>query len=557
MTVATRVDQVTDYARAVVQGEYVVGRLVRLAAERHLRDLETGHLRGLEWHPELAQRAIEFFGFVHHFEGPLAGTPVVLGPWQAFGIGSVFGWLRADGTRRFRRSFTEVAKKNGKSLIGGGIGILLAFFDGEAGAQVYSAATKRDQAKLVWGAGKTMVEQSPALRARIQTRALSLFEPHSHSLFRPLGKDVGMEDGINPSAVIVDEVHRHEDRSLIDLLSQSFGARANPMLYFITTAGTVGESVWAEEHDYAVKVLEGVLDDDALFAYIANLDPGDDPFDEANWPKANPNLGVSVRLDDMREQAAQAREKPGALNDFLRLRLNVRTQSLTRWLRSDQWSSNASRPGELGGRLAYGGLDLGAYHDLSAFVAVLPIGEGELDVVARFWCPQEGIERRSRQDRVPYDAWVSQGWITATEGNVTDYDVIRADLNAFAGADDNDGADFADVYEIGYDPHDATQLSSQLQADGFRLVRIMQSTTEFDAAVKEVERLVASGKLHHGGNPVLAWMLANVVMTTDANGRRKPDKEKARERIDGVTALLMAVKRWMANAGEEDEWTAA
>ena len=545
-------DRATAYARAVVAGEVVTGRLVRLACERHLRDLKHGAERGLRWNPARAERALHLFDFLRHFEGPKAGQVIVLEPWQCFDIGAPFGWERwnADAgrwVRRFRKVFTEVGKKNGKSLLAGGIGLLLGFFEQEAGAQVYAAATKRAQAKLVWNAGRVMVQKSPPLRARIRVRALSLFDPATHSSFQPLGRDTKTEDGINPSAVIIDEEHRHEDRSLINLLSESFGARLEPLLWIITTAGTTGESVWAEDHDYAVKVLEGVIEDDALFAYIANLDPADDPFDERTWIKANPNLNVSVFLDDMRQRAKEAQAKPGALNDFLRLRLNVRTQSVTRWLAPEAWASTLEPPEPLSTeRTAYAGLDLGSRNDLAAALLVLPAEDGYVDVFARFWCPEEGIAERSKRDHVPYDVWAVQGWITATPGNVTDYDVIRRDLNALA--------DQCYVAEVGYDPYDATQLGTQLRTDGFAMIRIPQSTAEYNEPVKELESLVAESKLCVGENPVLAWMVDNTVMVQDAAGRRKPDKGKARDRIDGVPALLMGLKRLMAHAGDAAEW---
>ena len=551
-------DRATAYAREVVEtgmatssaGTYRVGRFVRLACERHLRDLEQGAERGLRWDPAQSEWALDFFRFVHHFEGPKAGKPVTLEPWQCFSIGSLFGWQKYDQEtqrwrRRFRKAFNEIAKKNGKSLTASGVGLLKAFYDGEAGAQAYAAATKRAQAKLVWGAARVMVQKSPALRARIKVRALSLFDPRSASYFQPLGKDTKKEDGINPFVVIVDEEHRHDDRTLIDLLANSMGARENPLFYIITTAGVTGVSVWAEDHDYAELVLEGVLEDDSLFAYIATLDRGDDPFDEANWPKANPNLGVSVRWDDMRERAAEARQKPAALNEFLRLRLDVRTQSVTRWMAPELWASTAMQPEPLTTeRTAYGGLDLGARDDLAAFLLLAPAADGYVDVHARFFCPEDGIAERSRRDRVPYDAWASAGWITPTPGNVTDYDRIRAEINA--------AADGCYVAEVGYDPHDATQIGTQLTTDGHQMIRIIQSTTEYNEPVKEVERLVAEGKLRVGANPVLAWMVDNTVMVQDFAGRRKPDKTKARDKIDGVSALLMGLKRLIAHAGEED-----
>ena len=362
--------------------------------------------------------------------------------------------------------------------------------------------------------------------------------------------------------MIIDEIHRHEDRSLIDLMSQSMGARMEPLVYMITTAGTVGQSVWAEEHDYAVKVLEGVLEDDALFALVYNLDDGDDPFDESVWVKANPNLGVSVRWDDMRQQAREAKEKPGALNDFLRLRLNVRTSGRVAWFTPDEWAAADVKPAPPAGRLAYGGLDLGSRSDLAAFIAIAEEQDEDdetvLDVYARFWCPSVGIEARTRKDRVPYQAWVDEGWVeTATEGDVTDYDVIRADIG--------------DVFGEGVQwPHSAGCSSTCGRSASIRTTRrscprscsrtacgwsgIMQSTTELNAPVVEVERMRAAGRLRIGPNPVLAWMVNNTVMVQDAAGRRRPDKEKAREKIDGVPALLMAIKRWMANAGSEIEW---
>lgn len=554
-------DRVTDYARSVVDGETLVGHKVRLACEKHLADLESASERGLRWDPAKAERHLDFYpAFLVHIEGPKAGQPIVLEPWQCFVLGSVFGWERWDDERqtwrrRYRRAFVEVAKKNGKSIIAGGLGLFLAFFDREAGAQVVAAATKRDQAKLVWGAAKLMAEKSAHLKKRIGIRVLSLFDPTTGSRFWPIGKDTGTEDGINPSAGIIDEVHRHDDRSLIDLLTNSFGARANPLLWMITTAGSTGQSVWAEEHDYAVRVLEGLIEDESLFAYIANLDEGDDPFDEAVWVKANPNLGVSIFRDEMRDRAREAQAKPGARNDFLRLRLNIRTQSVQRWMPPELWRANGTPPEPMAGRIAYGGLDLGSRDDLSALILLIPSDDGWLDVHCRFWCPQAGIQERSRKDRVPYDRWAADGLITPTPGDVTDYDVLRRDMGLLANPEDD--ADWADIWEVAFDPHDATQLVSQLQSDGFRMVRLIQSTTEMDPTVTEVERLLATGKVRHGNHPVLSWMVDNVDMVQDASGRRKPDKLHARDRIDGVPALLMALKRWMVHAGSEVTWTAA
>lgn len=553
-------DRATQYAIDVLDGKYVVGRAIKLAAERHLRWIRESEKPDspYRWVPARSEKALDFFRLVNHFEGPLAGTPVELAAWQCFAIGPIYGWRYMDPesgqwSRRIRKAFTEVAKKNGKSLTAGGIGLLEAFFNGEPGAQVYSAATKRDQAKLVWGASKVMVDKSPALRGHVQTRALSLY--HDTCLYRPLGKDTKSEDGINPSCVIVDELHRHEDRSLVDLLTQSFGARSNPLLYIITTAGLVGESVWAEDHDYCIKVLEGVLDDDRLWPVIYNLDDplkegGDDPFDPNVWAKANPNLGISVRVSDMQERAKEAKEKPGALADFLRLRLNVRTKSENKWLLPEQWNQTNIAHEPMGSRLAYGGLDLGSVLDLSSLIMLTTRSDGQgVDCFAKFWVPEDGIEDRERRDQVPYRRWVADGWITVTPGGVTDYDYIRKDMAELLKE--------LDLWEIGYDQHNATQLAGQLEQDGFVMVKVQQSAAELSSAVTEVERWMSQGRLACGDNPVLRWMADNVVMIEDAQGRRKPDKMKARERIDGISALLDAVKRYVANVGTETDWGAA
>lgn len=571
MPATERVDRATSFARQVVDGEIVAGKKLRLACERHLRDLEEGEARGLRWRPDLSEKVLAWFpAFCVHFEGPKAGQALELAPWQWFLIGVAFGWQRWDEERqlwlrRFRRIFCEVAKKNGKSLIAGGLGLYLAFYDGEPGAKVFAAATKRAQAQLVWGASKVMVQKSRALKSRILVRHLTLSHPRSNSTYIPLGKDTKTEDGINPNGVIVDEIHRHEDDSLIQLLVQSFGARLNPMLWEITTAGTVGISVWSEEHDYAVQVLEGVLEDDSLFAVICNLDDDDDPFDEAVWPKSNPNLGVSVFRSELRERAVEAQSKPGARQEFLRLRMNVRTQSDEKWMVPALWKASSLPGDEWAGRIAYGGLDLGSRSDLAALVLVVPELEPadppadwqqRLDIFCHFWCPEVGIDRRSQVDRVPYRAWWEAGLLTATPGDVTDYDRIRADVNAIVNPLER-GTPFLDVFEVGYDPHDATQLVTQLTADGFQMVKVIQSHGEMDPAVGEVERMLALRRFRHGGHPILAWMVDNTVMVEDAAGRRKADKRRAREKIDGVPALLMAMKRWMANAGSEVTWGAA
>jgi phage terminase large subunit-like protein len=344
------VDAVTQYALDVVAGRTVAGVLIRKACERHLADLGNGHERGLRFDVHAAERAISFAPLLRHYKGewgPLPGVrklglPIELEAWQKFVIGALFGWKRADGTRRFRQLYLEVAKKNGKTLLAAVIAILLAFFDGEPGAEVYAIATKRDQAKLVWNDAAQMVKKNPELLARLSVHALNISDDSTASFFRPLGRDSGEgEQGVNPHGAIVDELHVLEDRDSIDNIETATSARRQPVIVKITTAGVKRESIWAEERSDAVAVVEGRAFDDSKLVLVYSLDEGDDPFDEKVWPKANPNLGISVKIDALREQAAVAKRSPGKVAAFLRFRMNVPTAVATRSLDIDEWDACA------------------------------------------------------------------------------------------------------------------------------------------------------------------------------------------------------------------------
>lgn len=546
---------VTQYALDVLAGRVVAGELVRKACERHISDLATGQERGLRWDAEAASKAIDFFPLLRHYKGewgprpghPL-GDPIRLEPWQQFVIGSAFGWKRADGTRRFRQVYLEVAKKNGKTLIAAGVGIILAFFDAEPGAEVYSIATKRDQAKLVWNDADRMVQKNPGLSRRIRSFALSLADESTASFFRPLGRDSGeSEQGVNPHGYIVDELHVLAERDSIDNIETAASARRQPMGWKITTAGVKRESVWAEERADAVSVVEGRATDDSMLVLIYTLDEGDDPFDEAVWPKANPNLSVSVNVATLREQAETAKRSPGKVAAFLRFRMNVPTGVATRALDIDEWDRGNEEPEIPEGAIVYAGLDLASVKDLTAFIVVHRDAEGFYHVESHFWCPQEGIERRSRLDGVPYADWVRDGYLVATEGNVTDYAFVRAAIEEIGGRYQNEG--------IGFDIWNATQLATELGQAGATMLKVPQTYAGLSPAWRELEKLILEGRLRHGGHPVLRWMAGNVEVETDAQGNQKPSKARSTERIDGMVALDMAIGRWMAHVEEsEDEF---
>ena len=546
---------VTQYALDVVAGRITAGQLVRKACERHIRDLADGAARGLWFDPAAADRAIQFFPLLRHYKGkwgprpghPL-GDPIRLEPWEQFLVGSMFGWKRADGTRRFRWGYVEIAKKNGKTLIAAGIGNLLAFFDGEPGAEVYAVATKRDQAKLVWNDALHMVKKNPHLARRLETLALTITDLKTASFFRPLGRDSDTDQGINPHGAIVDELHVLEDRDTIGNIETAMSARSQPMGLKITTAGVRRESIWAEERADAVSVVEGRATDDSLFVLVYTLDEGDDPFDEAVWPKANPNLGVSVNLDTLREQAEVAKRSPGKLAAFLRFRMNIPTSVGTRAIDIDEWDANADPPQVQPGAAGYAGLDLASVKDLTALIAVFRSVDGFYDVLCWFWCPEDGIELRSKRDGVPYADCVRDGFLTATPGNVTDYAFIREALKEI-------GATYL-ISEIGYDKWNATQLVTELEQDGAVCVPIPQTHAGLGPAWRELDKLILEHRLRHGGHPILRWMAGNVEVETDAAENQKPSKRLSVERIDGMVALDMAINRWMAN-GEVGVWTAA
>src|SRR5579883_180886 len=535
------------YAGDVAAGRIVASKWVRLACERHLRDLRTGRDRGLVFDRAAAQHALDFFGFLRHSKGEWSGSQFALEPWQQFIVWSLFGWKRAaTGLRRFRVAHVEVARKNGKSTLCAGIGLYLFFADGEPGAEVYCAATKKDQAKIVYEEAVRMRSASPALAKRIAKFRDNMNVPGTASKFEPLGSDEDTLDGLNIHGAIVDELHAHKNRLLWDVLDTATGARRQALIFAITTAGFNRESICWSQHEYGEKVLEGIVEDDTFFPFIAALDPGDDWQDEKNWPKANPNLGVSVKLDDLRRLAHKASQDPSALNSFLRLRLNVWTSSETAAIKAEDWRACSGVAGaDLAGRLCYVAIDLSSTEDVAAMVKLFPPDDEEepYQVLCNFWVPAENVERKIAEHRVPYDVWIRQGYLQTTEGNVIDYDVIQEQLLA--------DCERYQVREIAFDPWNATQFANNLQKAGIDpeiLVKFPQTISMFAEPTKRLlGQLIPSRRLNHFANPVLAWMSLNLLVKEDNNGNRRPVRGSARGKVDGMVALIMALGRAIAS----------
>ncbi len=531
-----------------------IGRYARLAVERHYRDLSQQVVKGLEWRPWRAEHVLRFFPqFCRHFEGRWAGNPVELAPWQAFWLAVEFGWFRTDGKRRFRTWYEEVARKNGKSTKLAGLGLYLFAADKEPGAQVYTAATKLEQAKITHAAAEMMVAKSPALRMLVHNHKNKLFIPGTANKFVPLGSDAKTQDGLNVHGAIIDELHAHPTRALWDVIDSGRGTRDHSVMHAITTAGFNQEgSICLEQRNYLIQILEGHVQDDSYGGVVYTLDDGDDWFDEANWAKANPNLDVSLSLIELQTQALKARNVPAALANFLTKRLNVWTQVLESWLSLDAWDKGAEPvdEAELSGRPCFGGLDLASKTDIAAWVLVFPPqSPGERwKVLCRFFVPEDNMEVRDQKDRVQYTAWARQGFIIPTPGNRIEQEVIRLQII-------DDAARF-DLKAVGYDEWNADRMAGELMEAGIDMVPISQNFQSLSEPSKELEAMVLSGQLAHGGQPVLRWMAGNVVVLKDTNDNYRPNKKRSRERIDGIVALVMALNRALFHT-EQGEYQSA
>lgn len=538
-----------QYVEDVLAGRQVACYWVKLACERHVQDLSTGEERGLWFDEQAARRACAFFPLMlRHSKGKWARTPLYLESWQQFVIGSLFGWKRGDGTRRFRTGYLEVGRKNGKSVLVSGVGLYLLTVDNEPGAEVYTAATKLDQARIVHQEAIRMVKQSPLLSQELNVNKNNIHSVETFSKFEPLGSDSKTLDGLNVHAGLVDEVHAHPDAGVWDVLQTGMGARTQPLMIGITTAGFNRNSFGYSLHDYSEKVLDGTFVDDSWFAAIYTLDRDpetgqvEDWENEDAWVKANPNLGVSKFVDVLRDGARRAKAQASAVNNFLTKELNVWTTATERAINMEKWklcSFGAVDIESLYGRKCWMGVDLSTTTDMTASVLVFEADDdGVRPVVCRFWMPEDNVFDRVKSDRVPLDAWARGGYVDLTPGNVLDDAYILAQIKS----------DFTlfDVQEVAFDPWNATWLANQLQAAGMdekRLVAFRQGYVSMNPAMDQLEKAIGRREFNHQGNPVLAWMASNLVFARDPAGNKKPDKSKSSERIDGMVAFGMALYR--------------
>ncbi len=547
-------DPATDYALGVVGGTIPAGKLVKLACMRHLDDLDRQDAADFPfvWRPDKPERFVKFCLLLRHYKGRFKGAPFQLAPFQQFVAGAVFGWVHKDtGKRRFRTMVVRVPRKNGKTAFAAALALYLLSLDGEPGAEVYFAATKRDQAKLGWSDACTFLKNAhPKMRRNFIQKVSALEFPQADSKMVPLSGDSHTQDGLNPHAAICDELHQWPNRDLWDALEDGMGAREQPLMVDISTAGTDQSSFAYETHKRCEDILSGTLGDDSFFAYVAMADKEDEENykDPAVWEKANPCLGAVKSYDYMRQQLKAVEATPSKLTTFLTKQLNVWTNAAERWLDPDEWraGNEALLATLLLGAPCHGALDLGKVSDLSAFALVFRPEDvakatgGKIRKHALLvwsWCPAEDIVKRSRDDRVPYDAWERAGFVRRMDGNTTDYAQIRADVEQIAKG--------YQVQDIAFDRMFAGETVQGLQRAGLTMVEFGQGFLSMGGPTAEFERLVKAGGIVHDPNPLLSWQAGNVVCEVDAAANIKPSKKKSREKIDGIVAGIMALGRVM------------
>ena len=497
-----------------------------------------------------AQRVVRFIEALRHTKGEFHGQPFHLLPWQEKIIRDVFGTVRDDDPtmRQYTTAYIEIPKKNGKSELGAAIALNMLINDDEWKAEVYSCASDRQQAAIVFDVAVDMVRQSPALMKRVKiipsTRRM-IYQP-TGSIYQVLSSEVATKHGLNVSACIFDELHTQPTRALYDVMTQGSGdARKQPLWFLLTTAGTDRNSICWEVHQKALDILEGRKIDPRFYPVLFGLPDDADWTSEENWYRANPSLDHTITIDKVRDAFRKAQETPADENQFRQLRLNQWVKQSVRWMPMDKWDECGGEvdPYALEGRTCYAGLDLSSTSDLTALVLVFPpISEDEPYIALPFfWLPEETLSLRVRRDHVPYDQWAKRGFIQTTEGNVVHYGFIERFICELG--------ERYDIREIAHDRWNATMMVQTLEDDGFTMVPFGQGFKDMSPPTKELMRLVLEHRLCHGGHPVLRWNMDNAFVRTDPAGNLKLDKEKSTEKVDGAVALVMALDRAMKNQG--------
>ena len=543
-------DIARGYAEQIIAGEVLACRWVQLACQRQLNDLAKfkGKASTYRFNPKLtakdgrsfrpADNLCAFIERLPHVKGPLAGQPIELEPWQVFILSTAFGWVRIDGKRRFRRSYIEVPRGNAKSTLSSAVGLYMLAADGEGGAEAYSLATTRDQARIVFGDAQTMARRSPGFRNRfsVEVGAHNIHVLATGSKFEALSAEGSTLDGLNIHFGCIDELHAHKTRTVYDVVETGTGKRDNSLLWVITTAGSNRAGICYEVRTFVTKLLDGVFEDDSQFGIVYGLDD-EDWTTEAALIKANPNWGISVRPEILGPLQAKAMQLPSAVNNFKTKHLNEWVNADTAWMDMRSWDACADQDLDIEaftGQPCWIGLDLASKTDIAALVMVFAHPEiaDAFAVFGKYYLPEDTVNAAGNSQ---YPGWMHSGRLTVTPGNVIDFSWIEADLNDLASR-------FA-IQAVAFDPFQATQLSTRMMSEGLPMIEVRPTVLNFSEPMKTLEALVLQKKLIHDGDPVLGWMASNVVAHPDAKDNIYPRKERPENKIDGIVALIMAISR--------------
>jgi phage terminase large subunit-like protein len=535
----------TGYAQAVVKGKIVACKWVKLACKKHLDELKASRRRVFPYYfdPDAANKVCTFLSLMPHTKGKWARKreTITLEPWQCFAFCVLFGWkIKKNDRRRYRKAYFAVPRKNGKSIIGSGIGLFMFAADGEFGAEVYSGATTEAQAWEVFRPAKQMLERTPQLQQALgaEVWAKALLSPADGSRFEPVIGKPG--DGASPSCAIVDEYHEHDTSELVDTMETGMGAREQPLLLMITTAGfNIAGPCFDQEQD-AKKVLDGVLDDPELFALIYTIDDGDDWTSPAVLRKANPNFGISVDEDFLLAQQRQATQSASKQTRFKTKHLNIWCSAKSAWLNMLEWNKCADlalRPEQFRGERCYITLDLASRSDVCVIMLMFVReieGKQHFYLFGHYYLPEHAIENDPKNSNA-YRKWVIEGFLQQHDGAEIDFDLIEEDTLELIG---HYGPE-----EVVFDPFRAAQLEQRLTKRGITAVEVGQTVKNLSLPMKEFESAIKAGRVHHDGNPLLTWMASNVVAKLDAKDNIYPRKEKPEQKIDGPVAAIMGIAR--------------
>jgi phage terminase large subunit-like protein len=535
-----KLHRVDRYARDVLSGAILAGPLVRAACKRHQADHARAKQKGFYFDARAADHAIDFIEQYVRLPDTSDengdAKPFRLEPWQAFIVGSLFGWRwTATGYRRFRHGYIEVGKGNGKTPLVAAIGLYGLMMDGQKAPEIYSAAADRDQAMIMFRDAVRMTDASPELADRIKKTGVEHVTNLAYGLgfFRPFSREQGAKSGTRPHMGLIDEVHEHPNGEIVNKIRAGSKGNLDAMFLEITNSGTDRTSICYQHHEHSKKIVQGVVVDDLWFAYVCALDEGDDPLkDEACWPKANPNLGVSIHLSYLRERVAAAKNIPGETNTVLRLNFCIWTQAHTRFLDVPKWLACAGSvtAKELVGAKCYAALDLGQSDDFTAFARVWMLTDGRFWFVPTVWIPQGTMEKYPNR---PYGEWLRAGALKVIpDTEVIDYALVQDEVYKLCRE--------SGVLECAYDRRFAEQMAQNLTGLGLTMVDTPQGF-QLTEALRKLSDIVTDETLVHDGNPVLGWMAANLVVRHGRDGQMRPDKDKAAEKIDGQVALIMAL----------------